>query len=373
MTIFLYISTILIIVYFFSFFFVTIGFYNQIDNSELNDKAINRLKISIVIAVRNEELTIDNCVDSIVNQNYNQDFIEIIIVDDHSTDNTIDVINKIAEKYKNVRLYQLKNTFSKKEAIKFGINLSNHEIIATTDADCILPPNWVLTIAKFFNNETKFLFGPVVFEDNSTFLNRFQQLDMFAMQGLTFGTSFFNQPILCNAANMAFKKDGFVILNEKLDNKNPSGDDVFLLHQFKNDKQLISSFLNNKFVVNTKAENSVKGFIHQRLRWASKSKFYKNNLLLFFSYLVFYSNAIILFIYCHIIFIELNRGIYIILILSKWVIDFILLFLVASFFNKRKLLKYFLPIQLMYPFYITVVGFISQFFKINWKGRIYNG
>lgn len=359
--------------YFFSFVFVAIGFYKQIDHSEWNDKAIKLLKISVVIAVRNEELTIEKCVESIVNQNYNQEFIEIIIIDDHSTDNTIYVLNKIAEKYKNVRFYQLTDTCSKKEAIQFGINLSNHEIIATTDADCVLPPNWLLTIVKMFNVDIKFLFGPVVFEDKSTFLNKFQQLDMFAMQGLTFGTSFFNQPILCNAANMSFKKDNYFIFNKKLENKTPSGDDVFLLHQFKKDKQVITAFLNNNFVVNTKAEESFKGFIHQRLRWASKSKFYKDNLLLFFSYLVFCSNVVILFIYYHIIFIELNRGIYIILILSKWVIDFILLFLVASFFNKRKLLKYFLPIQLMYPFYVIVVGFISQFFKFNWKGRIYNG
>ncbi|MBI2280567.1 MAG: glycosyltransferase [Bacteroidetes bacterium] len=331
------------------------------------------LKISVVIAVRNEELTIGNCVESIFNQKNNHDYFEIIIVDDHSTDDTIEVLRRLAEKYKNVSFYQLSNTYSKKEAIKYGVSLANNKIIATTDSDCILPLNWLNSILNKFNAENDFLFGPVVLEDKPTFLNKFQQLDFFAMQGLTFGTSYFNYPILCNAANMGFKKDDYMSFNDKMENKTPSGDDVFLLHQFKKNKRVITAFLNKNFIVQTAAEDNFMGFIHQRIRWASKSKLYKNNLLLFFSYLVFFSNVSMLFIYYHIAFIEQNRGVYIILLLSKWVIDFILLFLIASFFNKRKLMKYFLPTQFLYPFYIIGVGFISQFIKFTWKGRTYNG
>lgn len=331
------------------------------------------LKISIVIAVRNEELTIEKCVDSLLNQNYNQNCFEIIVVDDHSTDHTLDVLKRLTEKFKNVSFYQLTNTFSKKEAIRYGVNYAINDVIATTDADCMLPKNWLNYIANKFNDETSFLFGSVELEDKTSFLNKFQQLDFFAMQGLTFGTSYYNQPLICNAANMSFKKENYIILNDKIENKTPSGDDVFLLHQFKQNKQIISALLNKNFIVQTKAEEKFKDFINQRVRWASKSKLYKDNLLLFFNYLVFFTNLSVLFIYYHIIFIEQNRGVYIILLLSKWVIDFILLFLIASFFNKRKMMKYFIPTQLLYPFYIIGVGIISQFVKFTWKGRTYNG
>jgi glycosyltransferase involved in cell wall biosynthesis len=331
------------------------------------------LKISIVIAVRNEEFTIEKCINSLLNQNYNQNCFEIIVVDDHSTDHTLDVLQRLSEKFKNVRFYQLTNTFSKKEAIRYGVNYAIHDVIATTDADCMLPQNWLNYIANKYNDNTSFLFGSVELEDKTSFLNKFQQLDFFAMQGLTFGTSYYNQPVMCNAANLSFKKEDYIALCDKLENKTPSGDDVFLLHQFKQNKQVISAFLNKNFIVQTKAEEKFKDFINQRVRWASKSKLYKDNLLLFFNYLVFFTNVSVLFIYYHIIFIEQNRGVYIILLLSKWVIDFILLFLIASFFNKRKLMKYFVPTQLLYPFYIIGVGFISQFIKFTWKGRTYNG
>lgn len=364
--------TIIIFVYACSFVIVIIGFIKQIDKNELIFKN-NDLKISVVIAVRNEELTIGNCVESIFNQENNHEFFEIIIVDDHSTDNTMEVLMRLSKKYKNVNVHQLSNTLSKKEAIKLGVSLSNNNIIATTDADCILPLNWLKSITNKFNAKTAFLLGPVMLDDKPTFLNKFQQLDFFAMQGLTFGTSFFNQPILCNAANMSYKKDEYITYKDKIENKIPSGDDIFLLHQFKKNKQIITAFLNKNFIVQTKAEENFIGFINQRVRWASKSKLYKDNLLLFLSCLVFFTNVIILFIYYRIIFIEQNRGVYIILLLSKWVIDFILLFLVTSFFENRKLMKYFLPTQLLYPFYIIGVGFISQFINFTWKGRTYNG
>ena len=273
------------------------------------------LKISIVIAVRNEELTIEKCVDSLLNQNYNQNCFEIIVVDDHSTDHILDVLKRLTEKFKNVSFYQLTNTFSKKEAIRYGVKYASFDVIATTDADCILPPNWLNYIANKFNGETNFLFGSVVLEDKTSFLNKFQQLDFFAMQGLTFGTSYYNQPLMCNAANMSFRKKDYITLNDKIENKIPSGDDVFLLHQFKQNKRVISAFLNKNFIVQTKAEENYMGFINQRLRWASKSKLYKDNLMLFFSYLVLFANVSMLFIYYHIIFIEQNRGVYIILLL----------------------------------------------------------
>lgn len=373
MTLLLYIIIAIILAYVFSFVLVTIGFYKQIHQDKLLITKSEVSKISVVIAVRNEELTIGNCVESIFNQENNHDYFEIIIVDDHSTDNTIEILRRLAEKYKNVSFYQLSNTCSKKEAIKFGVSLANNKIIAATDSDCILPLNWLNSILNKFNTRNDFLFGPVVLEDKPTFLNKFQQLDFFAMQSLTFGASFFKQPILCNAANMSFKKDEYINCNENMENKTPSGDDVFLLQQFKKNKLLISALLNKKFIVETKAEENFKNFISQRVRWASKSKFYAANLLLFFSYLVFFTNVSMLFIYYRIIFVEQNRGVYIILLLSKWVIDFILLFLVTSFFDKRKLMRYFVPTQFLYPFYIIGVGFISQFIKFTWKGRTYNG
>jgi hypothetical protein len=68
---------------------------------------------------------------------------------------------------------------------------------------------------------------------------------------------------------------------------------------------------------------------------------------------------------------EKYRNYYIFLLLSKWLIDFILLFLVAAFFNRKKSMLYFIPVQVIYPFYILGVSVASIFLKFEWKGRKY--
>lgn len=354
--------------------FVAFGFYKQIDrSSEMINSKNMETRISVVIAVRNEELTIQKCINSILNQHYDNELVEIIIVDDHSTDNTLNILAKLSQQNSNVHYFKLEKVTSKKEAIKLGVEMARNRIIATTDADCILPREWLKSILLQFNNGTQFLYGPVMFNSDSTFINKFQQLDFFAMQGLTFGSAFFKQPILCNAANMAFNKEDYLEKINKLESRTPSGDDIFLLNQFKHNKQNSTAFLNKIHIVTTNTEVNLSRFIQQRLRWASKTKFVRDNLLLFFTYLVFISNIILLFIYGQIAFIEQNRVFYIILLVSKWLIDFILLFLVTSFFEKRKLMCYFLPVQLIYPIYILTIGLWSQFFKFKWKERTYNG
>lgn len=370
MNLLLYIPIILTIVYAVSFLTVSWGFYKQTKNDTIIE---NDAKISVVIAVRNEESNIEKCIVSLLKQNYAVTDFELIIVDDHSTDRTIEIVEEYCKRNQQIRLLKLSDKNAKKEAIKLGVESAKYSIIATTDADCTLPPNWLKIISSKFKGDASMLLGPIEFNEQNGFLNVFQHLDMFAMQGLTFGLLNYKKPVLNNGANLAFLKQDFLNSFSTINNKTPSGDDVFLLEELKIKNKKIVGFLHNEFIVNTKSENTFREFFNQRIRWASKSKYYKNNLLVFFSFLVLTINLISIFIYFHLVLIDKNRGIYIILILTKWLIDFILLFLVSSFFDKRRKMTYFVPVQLVYPFYILVVGFLSFFIKFNWKGRVYNG
>jgi biofilm PGA synthesis N-glycosyltransferase PgaC len=367
---FLYISIGVIIVYSILFLVVSWGFHKQLKHNKLID---NSSKISVVIAVRNEEKNIKNCIDSLLQQNFSINDFEIIVVDDHSLDSTIKIVEEYSKKNHHIRLLKLSDKHAKKEAIKLGVENAKYSIIATTDADCVLPENWLKIISSQFEGDVSMLIGPIEFKEHNGFLNAFQQLDMFAMQGLTFGLLNYKKPILNNGANLSFLKQDFLNCFSKINQKNPSGDDVFLLEELKIKNKKIIDFLHHEFIVQTNSENTFREFFNQRIRWASKSKYYKDNWLVFFSFLVLTVNLISIFIYFHLVLIDENRGVYIILLLTKWLIDFILLFLVSSFFDKRRKMTYFVPVQLVYPFYILAVGFLSFFIKFNWKGRVYNG
>ncbi len=372
MIITIYILSFIGLIYSCSIGFSIIGFLKQKKKKILDDTDFEKKQISVVIAARNEANNIIECLNSLLIQNYNKNDFEIIVIDDNSTDNTSSLVKqfiKLADI--DVKLYSLDNKTSKKEALKLGVQKSKYSVIATTDADCVVPEKWLHHISNQFNNEIDMLIGPVIFKNNKGFLSAFQTLDMLAIQGLEFGTLYFKAPILNNAANLSYSKQKFTSLNGYDDYKTPSGDDVFLLKKFKS-LDSVGGILSKEFIVETKAINTVKSFVNQRIRWSSKAKYYTDKILIFFSSIILIQNIGMVFIYLQLLFVEKYSYIFIILLLSKWLIDFILLFLVACFFERRKALFYFIPVQIIYPIYIVVISIMSMFVKFEWKGRKYN-
>ncbi len=100
--------------------------------------------VSIIIAARNEEKKIGKCIKSLISQTYPENKFEIIITDDHSTDNTVAVINSFQKE--NIRIINLAdftqnkilNSY-KKKSIETALQFAKGELIVTTDADCIAP------------------------------------------------------------------------------------------------------------------------------------------------------------------------------------------------------------------------------------------
>ena len=327
-------------------------------------------KVSVVIAVRNEEKYIERCINSILNQDFNHNNFEIIVVNDHSEDATLSIVENL--KISNLKLLSLPHgVTSKKEALKLGVENAEFKIIASTDADCILPPNWLRLIANNIDKDADMLLGPIVFEQKSGFLNAFQQLDMMAMQSFQFGLLSINKPTLNNGANLSFKKDEYQLVGGYDKYETPSGDDIFLLEKFNNQQFNIKGLLNQNFIVETVPTKNIGEFLQQRFRWVSKSRFYTGQLLKFLSIIILFQNILQIFIYGQVLLDEKFTNYFIFLLLSKWLIDFILLFLVATFFNRKKSMLYFIPVQLIYPFYIMGVSVASMFLKFEWKGRKY--
>ncbi|MGB0882522.1 MAG: glycosyltransferase [Vicingaceae bacterium] len=367
---FISILTFITTIYVCSIVWVIIGFFKIREKEKTT--ANQEIKISIIIAARNEEENILHCLNTLAEQNYNKDFFEVIVVNDHSTDKTEKLVNSfIKENDLNVQFTSLTDKTSKKEALKHGLELARHEVIATTDADCVLPQNWLLNISNHFISETDMLLGPVMFNKAKGFLSAFQTLDLLAIQGVEFGALGFNQPILNNAANLSYISKTYKNVNGFDSFNTPSGDDIFLLEKFKKKIFKIKGILAQDFIVETKSESSLSGFFNQRVRWSSKAKHYSDKLLLFFSGLILLQNISLLLIYTGLLFVENHQFTLLILLLTKWLIDFILLFLVASFFRRKSVMFYFIPVQLLYPFYVIIIWIASVFMKFEWKGRKY--
>lgn len=363
MTIFLLIFFLLLVAY-----CLLVDFYRRAWNSiPVPVLSENRqVKISVIVAARNEENNIAGLLEGLAQQDYPKELYEVIIVDDHSSDGT-------ANKISSGRLLQLPaHLEGKKNAIALGINAAQGELIVTTDADCKVPPGWLKTIAAFYSNTgAKFIAAPVMITSSRSLLGIFQSLDFLSMQGITGASVHRKFHSMCNGANLAYPKNVFFDVNgfEEIDNI-PSGDDMLLMHKiFTRYPDEIFYLKDARAIVTTAAEKSWKDFLQQRVRWASKAVHYKDKRIfyvLLLTYLVnvcFFAATIISFFNSYIL------GFFLLLLLAKVVIEFPFVNAVAIFFNRRDLMRYFILFEPLHILYIIISGWLGRFGSYTWKSR----
>lgn len=344
------------------------------------DSEEKSVSVSVILVARNEEKNISSCLDAILAQNYPSDKFEIIVVDDHSTDSTLKIIRQYSEKNSQIKILELsENNEGKKQGIAKAIELSQGELIVTTDADCKMGIHWLGSIATCYKKtNAKMIVAPVSFYDEKTIFEKMQSLEFMALVACGGASLFFKKAIMCNGANLAYTKSVFLEVNgfEKNVGK-ASGDDVLLMYKINKSYLGKVVFLKNKeAIVYTKPMDSIKKFVQQRKRWASKGFSALNAETRWVSLLVYLFNAYLVFIpligavcLLNSPFYPLFIGICLILIGIKCIIDFLLLFLSASFFEKKGLLIFFIPEQIIYMIYVVFFGLFGSIGKYEWKGR----
>ena len=191
---------------------------------------------SILIPFRNEDLKLPQLISSLNAVNYPKHLFEIIFIDDQSTDGS----SKLVEKAMSTSQVSMKLIFNhnpglspKKEALKLGIEYAQHDWILTTDADCIVPQNWLLAYHSMIaKHSSKMIAGPVCYYPPKSFMEEFQVLDFISLQGITIGAFGIGLPLLCNGANLCYQKALYNELNGFEGNLHlSSGDDIFLLEK----------------------------------------------------------------------------------------------------------------------------------------------
>jgi len=244
------------------------------------------IKVSIIIPFRNEETCIVQSLQSILKLDYDAEFLEVIYVNDASTDRSA-LAFKEYEKYTHIRLINLpegsKAENRKKFAIQTGIDNATGEIILGTDADCAFGPFWVKTMISMFDLNTGFVSGPVAYSNCKTTFEKMQQLEFSGLVLSGAGLIGSGNPMICNGANLAYRRHLFAQVDGFHDNNNlSSGDDELLMKKiFKQTGYKVKFCFKRDAVVNTSPSRSLEEFIQQRSRWASKGKYYPKNFLYF--------------------------------------------------------------------------------------------
>jgi hypothetical protein len=127
-----------------------------------------------------------------------------------------------------------------------------------------------------------------------------------------------------------------------------------------------------KAIVFTKAILNFKDFINQRIRWTSKSTNYKDFDTIVVSLLVFIVNVSLIFLLFLSMYDSFFLKVFISCFLIKFMVDFLFFIPILNFFKRQELIKWIFPVQIIYPFYITLIVIISNLFSFSWKGRLKN-
>ncbi|RYY62471.1 MAG: glycosyltransferase [Chitinophagaceae bacterium] len=328
-------------------------------------------RVSIVIPVRNEEANIGNLLAALQEQVYPPGLLEIIVVDDHSEDATVQVIRKF-EGIKLVSLPDQEINSYKKKSIETGIAAAGGELIITTDADCIPSPGWLHSMVRFYEtSEVVFIAAPVRFTTDRTILAMFQAMDFMVLQGITAASVHKKIHAMCNGANMAYTRkvfyevDGFRGIDHIA-----SGDDMLLMYKIRQRYPDKVKYLRaEEAIMFTSPQETLRSFINQRIRWASKATSYQEKNMLPVLALVYFFNllfpALIIAAFwnprCWLLAATLWVG--------KTIIEMPFYWSVSGFYRMRwsaALLFFFQPLHIVYT---IVSGFLGQFRTYEWKGR----
>ncbi|TDW99630.1 glycosyltransferase family 2 protein [Dinghuibacter silviterrae] len=332
--------------------------------------------ITVIIPARNEEDNIGALLDTLLAQDYPPALYEVIVVDDHSTDGTADVVRR----YKNVRLLTLADHLSpgerlnayKKKAIDTAITLSRGELIVTTDADCLAEPRWLSLIAAFYQeHQPVFIAAPVAYMDETSFLKVFQSLDFMTLQGITGASVYRKVHTMCNGANLAYSK---AVFHEVGGFRNidaiASGDDMLLMHKmYQRYPDRISFLKSPGAIIRTAPMPTWKAFFNQRIRWASKADKYDDKRIIAVLALVYLWNVWFLAAGVAACFIPGLWRTWLGFIAVKTIVEMWYLYPVAVFFGKKSLLWKFPLAEPVHIAYTIIAGWLGKFGSYQWKGR----
>ena len=325
---------------------------------------------TVIVAARNEEDNIERCLKSLDALQYPAGKLEIIIVDDGSTDKTPALIEnyiKGKSRFKKITISndEKSNLAGKTQAVARGIKDANGKIILTTDADCEVKPAWAKTIASYYKEDVGVVNGYTTQTTKSNFQGM-QAIDFIYLLIVAAGTINLGKPISCIGNNMSYRKKAYEEAGgyENLP-FSVTEDFILLMGIAKLKKYKIIYPLEKDTLVTSRACNSFKKLFHQKKRWAvgGLGVPFTGFLIMFWG---FFTNL------CILLTPFFFSTVWLYLVFFKIVTDYFVLFPIHQKLGIAKNLRYFIAHQVYYLLYVVALPFIVlPNRRVVWKGRKY--
>lgn len=240
---------------------------------------LKRIPISVIVCAKNEEENVSKFIPLLIQQDY-PDF-EIILIDDASSDNTLEVFEEFEKNHSNVRLVKVQNNEAfwgnKKFALTLGIKAAKKEYLLFTDADCYpTSKDWIAEMSSHFTMQKTIVLGYGAYEKvPNSFLNKLIRFETLLTAVQYFSWARLGFPYMGIGRNLAYKKEEFFNVNGFIDHmKIRSGDDDLFINQAANKKNTTVCYTPNSFTY-SEPKTTFKEWFAQKRRHVSTASFYK--------------------------------------------------------------------------------------------------
>lgn len=330
------------------------------------------IPVSVIVCAKNEHANLKNFLPHLINQKYESGY-EIVLIDDASTDDTLELMEEYAKNYNFIKLVKVENNEAfwgnKKFALTLGIKASKNEYLIFTDADCYpATENWINEMASHFTMKKTIVLGYGAYEKvKGSFLNKLIRYETVLTAIQYFSWTIIGKPYMGVGRNMAYKKSEFYKANGFINHmKVRSGDDDLFVNEAANSTNTTIVF-NPESVTFSKAKKTYKEWFYQKRRHLTTAKFYKGfdkfQLgLYFFSKLFFYITLITLLAFQYQwLFVCIGLGLY-------YLISWLFFGLSASKLKEKDLIIYYPIFDIFLLLTQLNVGIINTFKKpVLWK------
>jgi poly-beta-1,6-N-acetyl-D-glucosamine synthase len=326
---------------------------------------------SVIVPTRNEEKHVESCLRALVSQSYDRLSFEIIVVDDHSVDNTVALATNFAKTIAKpqIRVLQSTGRTGKAAAISQGISVADGELILCTDADCKVPTEWIKSMVSAFTSSVAFVAGPVFERPSESVTSKIQTLEYLSLTITAAGLIGSNKPIICSGANIAYRKSAFVKVNGYGDENTDCDDETLMQRMILRNTGSVVFNSDPEATVLTETPSTLLEFWHQRTRWASKKGRYEDPSILR-RLIVLYIFSALFFVCGSAAFIDpFLRLPCITILLAKALAEYCVLSKGSRLFRQHLPPGDFVIAELFHVPYIAFAGLIGQFNSLRWKDR----
>ncbi len=326
-------------------------------------------KVSVVVAARDEEEKLPSCIESLTRLQYPEEMLEIIIVNDQSTDSTPLIVDRASKQHnfvKRVDAVQDSSLRGKTNALSQGIDKASGEFIFLTDADCIVAPTWITASLKYFDENTGFLGGITLISKTNKIVYGIQALDWDLLLSVAAGAATIGKPIACLGNNVVFRKQVYEELGGYKKIKFSVTEDYALFNAVaKSGKWNYRFPMDRDTLVHTLPVEKIREVFSQRKRWATGGK--ETGL---FGFLTLAPGFLLHWLVMLSLCVSVQEfGVFFII---KLLLDSMFLFPTLRYYGKIAHLKFILYFEIYYLIYVAILPFSVYFGKaVTWKGRKY--